>query len=332
MTITGSYANGGSFDSSIEHAHGIDLRGTAAEIANVAIDDVGGDCVYFGLGSDNATRSSGSFHDSSCSATSRNAVSVTAGNNVLVQRISTNLIGYDVFDVEPNNAAGNWGAQAVTFDSNTIGSYALSAYSVVENAPISSQSFTNNTVSGQGLKVTIGYINSVVSRPQGVTITGNSANAPQAPAAMNVSSVDGLTVTGNTVPMTAGTMASVDSSCNVNISNNSYPGGTSQSYVSPYSCGSPGPTSSSTPPTVTITGPSAGATVSGTRATIAAQASSTAVKMALYVDGTLQMTTTTTSISYGWNLKRVSRGAHTITVDAWDSGTNMGSQSITVYK
>ena len=46
-------------------------------------------------------------------------------------------------------------------------------------------------------------------------------------------SIDGLTVAGNTVPMIAGTMASVETSCNVSISGNSYPGGTSEYSLSP---------------------------------------------------------------------------------------------------
>jgi hypothetical protein len=329
MNIVGSYASGGTFTNGLQHSHGFDMRGTGAEIANVAVENVAGDCVYFGLGSDGVTRSTGSLHNSSCSGTSRNGVSVTAGNNILVQYVSTDAIGYDVFDVEPNTTTGNWGAQGVTFDSNTIGSYALSAYSVVENAPISSQSFKNNVVTGRGLKITVG--GDTVARPQGITITGNSSDTAQAPAAMNLSSIDGLTVTGNTVPLTSGWMASVDSSCTINITGNSYPGGYSQDTISPYTC----PSSTSTAPavpTVTVTSPSSGATLTGSRTTIAASASSTAVKMAVYVDGKLLATSANTSISTQWNLKKVSRGSHTIAVDAWGSSNNMGSSAVTVYR
>jgi hypothetical protein len=296
MNVVGSYARGGTFTSSLQHSHGFDLRGTGAEIANVSIKNVAGDCVYFGLGSDGVTRSTGSFHNSSCSGISRNGVSVTAGNNILVQYVTTDAIGYDVFDVEPNATAGNWGAKRVTFDSNRIGSYALSAYSVVESAPISSQSFTNNTVTRQGLKITVGG-NGVV-RPQGITITGNSSNTAEAPAAMNLSSIDGLTITGNTVPLTSGTMASVDNSCTVNITSNSYPGGSSQDTVSPYNCPScPSTSTTSTGPAVTITSASSGATLTGSRNTFAASASSTALNMAVYVDGKLLVSSASTWIT-----------------------------------
>jgi len=231
MAVTGAYTHGGSLDNSLQHAHGFDLRGTSAEIANTTISNVAGDCVYFGLGYDNVTRSTGSYHDSTCTGTGRNGVSVTAGDNILVQRVTTSTIGYDVFDVEPNLTAGNWGSQNVKFDSNTIGTYYLSAYSIVENGPISNQSFTNNKFTGRGLKITAGPASSVVSRPNNVTIQNNTSTIAQAPAAMNLDNIDNLIVTGNTVSMTGGTMAAVNSSCKVSVSGNNYSGGTQEVSV-----------------------------------------------------------------------------------------------------
>jgi hypothetical protein len=236
MTDIGSYASGGVFNANLEHAHGIDLRGTHAVIENVAVRNVGGDCVYFGLGSDSTTRSSGSFHDSSCVGTGRNAVSVTAGNNILVQRVTLSTLGFDAFDVEPNIAAGNWGSQNVTFDSNIIGSYRLSAYSIVENAAISNQAFTNNIVKGRGLHIAVAPVSSVVARPQAVTIQGNSSDTAQTPAAMSLEDVDGLTVTGNAVPMTSGTMAVVNNSCGVDVSGNALLGALTEITITNPAC------------------------------------------------------------------------------------------------
>jgi hypothetical protein len=228
MSIEGSYAGGGVHDPALQHAHAIDLRGTAAEIAHVAMSDVAGDCVYFGRGDTRKrTRSSGSVHDSTCARTGRNAVSVTAGDDILVRHVTTSAIGYNVFDVEPNPGRG-WGARRVRFDANLIGGYAVSAYSIVENAPVSDQAFTNNHVVDRGLKVTVGQAGRVLYRPQGVRITGNVADVAQSPAAMNLHAVDGLTVRGNRVPLTAGTMAAVDDSCAVAISGNRFPGGSAQ--------------------------------------------------------------------------------------------------------
>jgi hypothetical protein len=232
MTIIGAFNYTGKIDESLQHAHAIDLRGTSAEIANVNASNIGGDCVYFGLGYSSAlNKSSGSYHDSSCSSISRNAVSVVAGQYITVQRVTVDKIGFDVFDVEPNVGNGN-GADNVVFDGNTIGNYYLSAYSIVENAPITGQSFTNNRITGaKGFKVTIGDPLSAGFRAGHITITGNTASNPAVPAALNADHVDYLTATGNTVPMTtAGYFAAVDGGCQVNVSNNTLSAGSLQLY------------------------------------------------------------------------------------------------------
>jgi hypothetical protein len=247
MTLAGSYSNGGVLDESLQHAHAIDLRGTDGIVENVAMSDLAGDCVYFGLGAD---RSSGWVHDSSCRRTSRNAVSVVAGDDIAVERVTTDRIGFIAFDVEPNPGSDN-GSSRVLFDSNTIGSYYLYAWAVIGNAPIADQAFTNNRFVGRerrgdrgrrrgrdrrlhrGLR--IGVFNGVY-RPQGLTITGNSSEAAMAPAAMDIDGVDGLSVSGNVVSMTRGMMASIDSSCDVSVAGNSYPGGSREASITNPTC------------------------------------------------------------------------------------------------
>ena len=229
MTIVGSYANGGTYAEQLQHAHAIDFRGTDGVVEDVSMSDLAGDCVYFGLGAD---RSSGAVRDSSCRRISRNGVSVTAGDDIRVERVTTDRIGYIAFDVEPNTGPG-WGSSRVTFDSNRIGSYYMKAYTIIGNAPISDQAFTNNRVVGQGLK--IGVVDGA-SRPQDLRISGNTSDTPAAPASMNLDGVNGLTVTGNTVPLTSGTMAQVDRSCSVTVSGNSYPGGSREASVTRPRC------------------------------------------------------------------------------------------------
>jgi hypothetical protein len=122
----------------------------------------------------------------------------------------------------------------VSFDSNKIRTYWLYAWAVVgSNAPICDQAFTNNTVIGQGLR--IAAIRPTF-RPQRLTVTGNTSDTPQEPPAMDFNGVDDLTVTGNTVPMTSGTMATVDGSCNVTVSGNSYPGGSAEVSITNPAC------------------------------------------------------------------------------------------------
>jgi hypothetical protein len=218
LSIVGSYAKGGTFTPGLEHAHGIDLRGTSAVIENTSISDVGGDCVYFGLGN---SRSSGAVRESSCQGTGRNGVSVTAGENISVEHVDTSRIGYIAFDVEPNSSSGS-GAAGVVFGLNTIGSFSMKAFTVIGNAPVANLMFASNRVVGQGLK--IGVANGAY-RPRDLTITGNSSDTAAAPAAMNVDGVEGLTVNANRVPLMSGAMADVEGSCGVSVSGNSFPGG-----------------------------------------------------------------------------------------------------------
>jgi Bacterial Ig domain len=337
MTIKGSYASGGTFASGIQHAHGIDLRGTNADVGGVTFSDLGGDCVYFGQGYSSAlTRSSGSVHDSSCSRIGRNGISVTAADDVRVERVTTSAIGYIVFDVEPNTGTG-WGSRNITFDNNTIGSYYLYAYAVVQNALNANQTFSNNkVVGGKGLRVGVVAPGGSV-RPQNVTITGNSADTATWSPALEFQNVDGLTVTNNVVPMSGGTMATVTNSCNVAFSGNTFPGGSAEKAIT-----SPSSTCSTTPPppppadqpapTATVTSPSDGSMLTGTTTKITAKGSTSAVKMELYVDGTLKATSSSSSISATWNTKRTSSGNHTITARAYDASNQTGSASVTVTK
>jgi hypothetical protein len=230
MTIVGSYANGGVHDEDHQWAHGIDLRGTHGVVENVSMSDLAGDCVYFGLGEG---RSSGAVRDSSCRRIGRNAVSVTAGDDITVERTTTDRIGFIVFDVEPNSGSGNWGSCRVTFDSNTIGSYYLYAWAVIGNAPTCDQAFTNNRVVGKGLRIAALY---PTYRPQRLTVAGNTSDTKQGSPAMEFNGVNGLTVKRNTVPLTSGTMASVKSSCDVSVSGNSYPGGAQEASITNTTC------------------------------------------------------------------------------------------------
>jgi hypothetical protein len=230
MTLVGSYANGGTHSEQLQWAHGIDLRGTRAIVEKVTMSDLAGDCVYFGLG---ASRSSGTVRDSSCRRIGRNGVSVVAGDDILVERTTTSQIGYIAFDVEPNGGGGN-GSSRVSFDSNTIGTYSMKAYTVIGNAPIADQRFTNNRVVGKGLEV--GVVNNS-HRPQRLRISGNVSDTQSKHNTMNLEGVGGMAITGNTVPLVSGaTMAQVRHSCDAAVSGNSFPGGSRESSITDSQC------------------------------------------------------------------------------------------------
>jgi len=89
-----------------------------------------------------------------------------------------------------------------------------------------------------------------------------------------------------------------------------------------------------TPPVITSITPSSTLTVSVPKQTISASATddNRIAKLNLTIDGKEVATTTGGSISYAWNTRKVSSGAHNVTVRAWDAAGNSSSKSITVYR
>lgn len=95
----------------------------------------------------------------------------------------------------------------------------------------------------------------------------------------------------------------------------------------------PLPAPDGTAPSVTISSPLNNAQV-GSRVTIKAQATddTNVTKMEVYIDGTLQASSSTASISTKWRTTKASRGFHTILVKAYDAANNVGQSSVTVIK
>ncbi len=88
-----------------------------------------------------------------------------------------------------------------------------------------------------------------------------------------------------------------------------------------------------TPPTVTITTPVSGTSLSGNVAVRVNATDNVGVtQVSIYIDGTLKATDTTSPYSYNWNTKKVAAGVHTIKATAWDRAGNSASASVTVNK
>ncbi len=83
--------------------------------------------------------------------------------------------------------------------------------------------------------------------------------------------------------------------------------------------------SDTTPPTCSITSPTAGSTVSGT-VTITASASDNVgvTKVEIYVDGALRVTDTASPYTWSWNTTTFANSSHTITAKAYDAAGNIG--------
>jgi hypothetical protein len=86
------------------------------------------------------------------------------------------------------------------------------------------------------------------------------------------------------------------------------------------------------PPTVKISSPLPGATVSGTAVPVSGAASDNVgvTKVELYADGALYASATAPSFSFSWNSTTATNGSHTLMVKAYDAAKNAGSASISV--
>ena len=90
-------------------------------------------------------------------------------------------------------------------------------------------------------------------------------------------------------------------------------------------------TSDTTLPSVSLTSPASGATVSGTTAIAASASDNVGVaKVEFYVDGALRASDTTSPYSYSWNTTTSSNGSHTVMARAYDAANNSRSASRTV--
>lgn len=95
-----------------------------------------------------------------------------------------------------------------------------------------------------------------------------------------------------------------------------------------------GGTVDSVAPTISITSPGEGATVSAAvTVTTATSDNVGVVKVQLYVDGALYGSSTTAPFTVKWNARKATRGAHLLQSKAFDSANNIGtSPEVTVQK
>lgn len=206
-----------------EYSAGLLLYGVSdVDISDVTIVDVWGDCLHVGANGPEHTWSENvAFHDSTCRRNGRNAVTLNAGRNVTVERVAFDEVAMHVLDIEPDYTQD--GATNVRFADNTVGSYGLTnTYvsfffaangvdgSTVRDITVSGNRVTGNLAGydGKGLGLHV-LVDS--ARRQNIAVSNNRADAPADGASypgavMYFSHVDGVTVTGNVQPLSAGVL------------------------------------------------------------------------------------------------------------------------------
>jgi hypothetical protein len=236
FVIEGSNARTGTsiYDPSGESQEGVGIYGGARiEISNNTIRKAWGDAIYANEKDVTHTWLDGLWvHDNAIASVGRNAFTMNGVKNAVLESNTVDQIGGSVLDIEPDTAYQ--GATNVTLRNNSVGVWGLS--------PIYTQHFVACANNDYGPGAVVG----------GITITGNtvkqgapnSATTPNAGGlfswfgktrtanvvfADNVTSwagagpvlrfehVDGLTVTGNSQPVTSGPVVSVSDSTSVTV-------------------------------------------------------------------------------------------------------------------
>ncbi len=202
---------------------GSTIKGASnVELDRVDITRVKGDCVYLGLSPSGVWASDVWYHDSSCDLTGRQGVAIVAGSDFRTERVSFDKIAINVLDIEPNDGRG--GARNIVFDNNTVGTYSHSSQFVgfffgangSHDAVVDGVKVRNNVVTGKTLSTLVGDEWTGYSgqrNRRNITFTGNRSTVSTTwGPVLKFRHVDGVTVSGNTQPLSNGELATfVDS-------------------------------------------------------------------------------------------------------------------------
>jgi len=162
------------------------------------------------------------IHDNTVESAGRNGVTVGGGSNILAERNAFVKIGYCTFDIEPtpgyptitngvifrNNSPSNWSTWA------GYGGFFFSADGSHTGYPIDNVAVTGNTVTGASLNSQ--FNNGGTTRNASVVFTNNvlTSGAVAGPVLV-FAHIDGLTVTGNSQPLSSGVLANITDSTGV---------------------------------------------------------------------------------------------------------------------
>ncbi|HBT87416.1 S8 family serine peptidase [Desulfobacter sp.] len=86
-------------------------------------------------------------------------------------------------------------------------------------------------------------------------------------------------------------------------------------------------------PVVTITSPGDGASIGNIETVLASASDNSGInRMELFLNGELQAVKYSSELKWNWNTRKLSKGAYTLSVKAFDTAGNEGVDTITVYK
>ena len=269
------------------------------------------------------------------------AVTVTAADNVGVARVDYSFGGTKVGSSAAAPFTFSWNTTSVA---NTSGMMVATAYDAAGNSASSNYAFVtvNNTTApppppaGDTTAPTI----TLVSPASGATLSGTVSIAVNASDNVGVTRVDysfgGINIgTSSTAPFTLswntsllGNVAGMLVATAYDAAGNS----ASSNYAFLTLTGVLAPPADTTAPTVSITSPASGATVTGT-VTVAASASDNVgvTRVEFRVNGATVATVNAAPYQFSWTTTSMANGAATLTAVAYDAaGNSKTSSSVSV--
>jgi outer membrane biosynthesis protein TonB len=218
----------------LQNQNGIAVYGsTNTLIEDVDISRVWGDCVFVAATNGITWADRVTFRDSTCRLTGRNGFSLIAGQHILVERVAFDEIGFMVIDIEPDTSFE--GATDVTIRDNTVGEYGLSrdweawffAACGAGAAPVRDVTITNNVITGNVSAYNnrrLG-LHTLICGDEGriredFKFTNNRTTFTVPGPVLFFNGVKGVTVTGNTQPLSSGVLATFPGSTGVVYSGN----------------------------------------------------------------------------------------------------------------
>lgn len=234
FTIEGNNPRTGTdiYDLAGENQQGVAVYGgTRIEISGNTIRKLWGDAIYANEKDTTHTWTDGLWvHHNTISYVGRMAFTMNGVKNAIIERNTVDKTGGAVMDIEPDTSFQ--GAINVTLRYNTIGVYGMTPQytqwfvacandnygpgAVVRNITITGNHVSQgapssaNTPNAGGLATWFGK-----TRTANIVFTNNTTTKAGAGPVLRFEHVDGLTVSGNTQPLTSGTLLSISDSTNV---------------------------------------------------------------------------------------------------------------------
>jgi hypothetical protein len=151
------------------------------------------------------------IHDNTVTSVGRNGVTITSGRDITVERNTFGVVGYCVFDVEPNDASeATYNAKFLANTAISWGNAFLAVEGGEKGAIIDGVVVDGNTVSGGSILTVID--NGGTARMKNIAFTNNTGGKAAAGPVLFFAHIDGLTVTGNVQPLTSGVLMRITNS------------------------------------------------------------------------------------------------------------------------